>query len=120
MQEVVLLALHVVQDLPAHRLHGLTEGWATGLEIAYRLRQGCPLVGVIALHLFVTHGTPSVDSPNDRRQDGVFVVDVLCQHAIEVFGAGAQSIDVLQLLGGDRQREPVNLGYDGPQLRMVR
>jgi FtsP/CotA-like multicopper oxidase with cupredoxin domain len=119
MQEVVLLASHVVQDLPAHRLHGLTQGWAAGLEIAYRLRQGCALVGVIALHLLVTHGTPSVDSPNDRREDGVFVVDVLYQHAIEVFGVGAQSIDVLQLLGGDRQREPVNLGYDGPQLRMV-
>jgi hypothetical protein len=97
----------------------LTQGWTAGLEIAYRLRQGGALVRVIVSHLLVTHRPPSVDFANDGRKDRVFVIDVLREHAIEVFGPLAQGVDVLHIFGRYRIGKPINLRDCRSQLGVV-
>jgi hypothetical protein len=114
-QEVVLLTPHVVQDFPAHRLDGLPERSTFDPEVEDSLLEQHPLAGMVVLHLFEADRPPCVDSPDDRRNNGVFMVHVLLEHPIETLRPFAQGFQSVYLPRSDRAGQPIDLGDDRAQ-----
>jgi hypothetical protein len=88
-------------------------------EVEQRLLEQHPLPIVLVPHLLDANGAPRVDAREDRRDDGVLVVDVLFEHAIEAFGVLAQRFEQMRFPRRDGQRQSIDVVDDRPETSVL-
>jgi hypothetical protein len=75
---------------------------------------------MIVLQLRHADLAPQVDLPDDRREHGLLVIDVIHQGAVQDSSALAQSLEPLDVTRSDGRRQPVDICDERSQPGMLR